>query len=147
MRNRSMRHGMWLAMALSAAMNAAWAQRDSGLPEDSGAALVNYSALGYQDSFDQFIVKFREQAQAEQGGDTRAAVIQRASQAVGRTLNLGRRLAVGSDLVRVEGGKITRKQAYSLMQALAQFPEVEAVEPDARMHILMTPNDSGYTQQ
>jgi serine protease len=136
-----------LFAALSTAASGVFGQTNTGGPTEVLRAEINYSALHYQAEFDQFIVKFRDQSEAYQKADVRSTSVARVAVATGQNLSLQNRLAIGSDVVKVEGAKLTPKKAQVLMEAFADLPEVEAIEPDARMTLLLTPNDTRYTQQ
>ncbi|GAB3386786.1 S8 family peptidase [Lysobacter fragariae] len=112
------------------------------------AGQVNLSGMRANESYDKFIVRYRDgSAQRKEVGQAKAA-LQRSVQAGGRSVVLGyqRRLAVGADLVKASR-KLDRVEAEALMREIAADPRVEYVEPDVMLHALMTPNDSYYASE
>lgn len=105
-----------------------------------------------QNTFDRFIVKYREGTSERNDAASLGSSLRSASSAVpakaGRSLEVKqlRRLAVGADVVRADR-KLDRVEAESLMRQLASNPNVEYVEVDKINKPLLTPNDTNYSQQ
>ncbi|MGH8076939.1 MAG: S8 family peptidase, partial [Lysobacter sp.] len=113
------------------------------------AGKVELAGLQSADSHNQFIVRYRT-GSAERADVTKAkgALNRAAATAGGKALGLGhlRRMGIGADVVKADR-KLDRVEAEALMRQIAADPNVEYVEVDARMHRLMTPNDTNYSQQ
>ncbi|WP_425605948.1 S8 family peptidase [Lysobacter firmicutimachus] len=114
------------------------------------AERVNLSSLN-QHAQDEFIVKYRDgSAQRSSAASLQSALSTAATGFSGKGKALGlkhlRRIATGSELIRA-GRKLDRAEAEALMRQIAADPNVEYVEPNARMYPLITPNDTRYGEQ
>ncbi|MGO4775660.1 S8 family peptidase, partial [Lysobacter sp. 2RAB21] len=82
--------------------------------------------------------------------NTVAGALQRATKIkiAGKHLALGhsRRLAIGADLVKADK-KLDRADAETLMRQIAADPNVDWIEPNARMYPTLQPNDTSYNRQ
>jgi serine protease len=107
---------------------------------------MNLSALAAGEKYEGFIVHFREGSRAAHN----AAAVQAAADAVASRLGTKathvRSLASGGELIDF-GNAYSRLDAQSVMELIAQDPDVAYVEPNAIMRIKMTPNDTSYGQQ
>ncbi len=115
------------------------------------AERLNLSGLNEAGAkFDRFIVKYRDgSAERTDAGQAKAALVRAAKAGVGgKALSVGhlRRTALGADVVKA-GRKLDRAEAESLMRQLAADPNVEYVEVDKLNKIVLTPNDTNYSQQ
>jgi len=111
------------------------------------AGQVYSDALSTQKGFSQFIVQFKQTGVA---GRSVAGGINATSQLAlqtGYALQHERRLAVGADVIRIEGKELSPAAAGRFMQAIASNPDVDYVQPDAIMRPLYTPNDTRYGEQ
>ena len=139
------KHNRYSRLALATSMVIGF----SVLSTPAFAGRVGLSGLDAQDSFDEFIVRYRD-GSAERADVAKAkGTLNRASGRVaGKSLALGhvRRLGIGADLVRVNG-KLDRIEAEALMRQIAAAPEVEYVEVNARMLPALVPNDTHYNVQ
>ena len=155
MTKRTNRHASLRRRALAAATALAFLPALAAAGEVNTAALADPSAQ----TFDRFIVKFRDDAMPVVGQpalqrtlDTAAARMQvgtaRAGGARGKGLGVQhvRRMGLGADVIRTSRG-LDRVEAQQLMQELANDPNVEYVEVDQLMQIALTPNDTNYTSQ
>ena len=126
-----------LAAAVAVALAAGFSTSAAAQGRVDGAGLQAQD----QQSFDQFIVKYRDGASAtvQQRGLARAA--NAAGKAVG--LQRLRTLAVGGVVVRADRG-LDRAEAAAVMRSIAADPAVEYVEVDRIMQPLATPNDTHY---
>lgn len=106
---------------------------------DALADKMNLPALEAQQQFDGFIVKYRD-------GGERSAALNAAAAELGTSLAPVRRLATGAQLIRAGRG-LDRAGAEALMRRLARAPDVAYVEPDVRLTIQFTPDDSRYSEQ
>jgi serine protease len=135
-----------LALSVSIALFGHVHASGPGASRDDDSSRINISALDGPYEYDRFIVQFRE-GSAER---SQSQVRQQVFGGVGRSLGLRvaevRRLAVGAELIEVDR-KLPRAASEALMRALAGHPSVEYVEPDARMTIAWTPNDTHYNAQ
>ena len=80
------------------------------------------------------------------------ADLDRAGQAVGRSLHTVRQLATGGWLVESRGdakreAALSRDEAELVMLELARNPALRAIEPDRRLLHTFTPNDAKYPDQ
>jgi serine protease len=114
------------------------------------AGTVNASSLRDGETYDQFIVRFREGAPER----TNATSRQRTLNAVGRgsDVALAHRLhlAVGADVIQAHR-KLDRRAAERMMRRLAHQPGVEYVELDATARMFQVtpyyPSDPDYPKQ
>jgi serine protease len=114
-----------------------------------GAGRVEADGLQSAQSFDQFIVKYRDGSAPRADAANLQRALDHAASAVGNRaqgLRHLRRLAVGADVVRT-GRKLDRVEAAELMRQLAANPDVEYVEVDRLLQAVLTPNDPQYPQQ
>ena len=132
-----------LVIATAAALScAAWSA--------SAAESAPLSAAS-EDVQDEFIVKYRDgsaQRASAAGLERSLSAASAGFSAKGKALGLKhlRRIATGSELIRA-GRKLDRAEAAALMRQIAADPNVEYVEPNARMYPLATPNDTRYGEQ
>lgn len=122
------------------------------------AGKANLTGLQSEQSFDQFIVKYRDGSQERRDVNAINRGLDRAARAVVSTRSAKgagtvstsvkhlRRMSLGADVVRV-GRKLDRVDAETLMRQLASDPNVEYVEVNARMYPLLEPNDTNYANQ
>ncbi len=111
------------------------------------AGQVYSDALATQSSFNQFIVQFKAGSATANSIVANSRAASELSLQTGRQLSHQRRLAIGSDVIRIEGKPMSAAEAGRFMQALAANPDVEYVQPDAIMRAMVTPNDSRYGEQ
>lgn len=138
---------MFCLAALAAAMGCSSAIAAT-VATPNATATINLSSLKNNDSYDGFIVVYRNGTTESTSGPAVAqnvgAAVSRAkldaaafkatpSQAVSVTWK--RKLGIGADLVRTNR-KLTPNEAVELMQQIAADPAVAHVEPDVRMHIV-----------
>jgi serine protease len=115
------------------------------------AERLNLSGLNESGAqYDRFIVKYREgTAERTDSGKAKAALMRATKAGVaGKGVGVGhlRRLALGADVVKADR-KLDRVEAESLMRDIAADPNVEYVEVDKLNKIVLTPNDTNYSQQ
>ena len=123
------------------------------LSGSASAGDVSTAGLRNGETYDRFIVKYRDGSTAR----SNAATLQRSLGGAVSRAALGpvggravsaeklRRLGIGADLVRTSR-KLDRVEAESLLRQLAADPEVEFVEVDARRYARLVPNDTYYNQ-
>lgn len=105
-----------------------------------------------QQSFDRFIVKYRDGSSERASAAALESSLRSASSAIpaksSRALGVKslRRLAVGADVIRSDR-KLDRVEAESLMRQLASNPNVEYVEVDKLNKAVFTPNDTRFSEQ
>lgn len=115
---------------------------------------VNVKNLVEDDTYGQFVVKYREGSAQR---NNRASLQQSVSTAATRALPAGRggaalrvslaqRLAVGADVLQLSR-KLDRVEAEALMRQIAADPNVEYVEPVLHMVRYATPTDPGWASQ
>ncbi len=105
-----------------------------------------------QQTFDRFIVKYRDGSSERSSAVALDRSLRSASSAIpaksSRALGVKslRRLALGADVIH-SNRRLDRVEAESLMRQLASNPNVEYVEVDKLNKPLLTPNDTNYSQQ
>jgi len=118
----------------------------------TAAERINLSGLEAAQTYDRFIVKYRDgssqradTAQLKASLDKAARVLPTAK---GRAIGLQhvRRMAVQADVIKADR-KLDAADAESLMRQIAADPNVEYVEVDKRNHVVFTPNDTNFSQQ
>ena len=118
----------------------------------TAAERINLSGLEAAQTYDRFIVKYRDgssqrtdTAQLKASLDKAARVLPAAK---GRAIGLQhvRRMAVQADVIKADR-KLDAADAESLMRQIAADPNVEYVEVDKRNHVVFTPNDTNFSQQ
>jgi len=130
----------------------------AGLPEETAPAeslpRVLLDAGSAREAFDSYIVYYRNDAapgeeKARAAADARKA-IDRDLARVGAQLALDvrreRRLATGGHLLRLSA-PLGKAASRAFMEAMANNPAVEFIEPNARRRALAVPNDSRYAEQ
>ncbi len=133
--------GLGSALALSVAL----AFGSVAVAADA-ASRMNIAALEAGEQYDGFIVHFREGARAVANSATLRASLDQTSRRVGASATHIRRLAAGGELIEFDR-PFSRLDAQSVMEVIAADPDVVYVEPNARMTIALTPNDTNYGQQ
>ncbi|WP_266180426.1 S8 family serine peptidase [Dyella humicola] len=160
--------------ALAAAIGFSSAHAASPVVSPDALTKINPSALTANQTFDGFIVVYRNGSTENANG---SAVTQNVNAAVSRakldasafkatpsqavSVAWKRKLSIGADLVRTNR-KLSQNEAASLMQQIAADPAVVHVEPDVRMQIVKditatapakplavgtsTPNDPSFQQ-
>ena len=127
-------HSLAAATALALAAPAAFAGQ------------LNTSGMKPDGVYDRFIIRFN-QATPE---DKDARALQRTLDAAGRAQGVGvnhlRKLAVGADVFKTDR-KLGKAAAEALMRRLANNPHVAYVEIDRLNHIVLSPNDTRYSEQ
>lgn len=111
---------------------------------------VDLSPLRSGQTYDRFIVKYRNGSAPDTQAVERARALGRAVGAGvgGRPIDVAhlRRLSVGGDVIRASR-KLDHVEAAQLMRQLANHPDAVYVEVDQLMKALMTPNDTRYSEQ
>src|SRR5690606_3203893 len=117
------------------------------------AERINLSGLQASEQHDRFIIKYvdgsPEQASAKQrDAALRSAAGTLPAGARGQPLVLRheRRMAVGAEVITTSR-KLDRVEAETLMRQVAANPNVEYVEVDKLNKLVMTPNDTNFSQQ
>ncbi|HET9485169.1 MAG TPA: S8 family serine peptidase, partial [Xanthomonadales bacterium] len=110
-------------------------------------ALVHADTIEDGRTYSRFIVKFEKNSPPGRDVAAANASINALGRGNGRQLGLVRRLAIGADLVEVDGAPLDAAQAEALMADIARNPHVEYVEPDRIMQIALSPNDTRYAEQ
>jgi len=111
---------------------------------------VDLSPLQSGETYDRFIVKYRDGSAPDADPVERARAMGRAvGQGVGgKPIDVGhmRRLSVGGDVIKASR-KLDHVEAAQLMRQLANNPDVEYVEVDQLMTRVLTPNDTFYSSE
>ena len=123
----------------------------SAISAASAGDRINLAALANETLQDEFIVKYRDgSAQRSNAANLQSSLSTASRNFSGNRAALGlkhmRRISIGADVVRADR-KLDRAEAESLMRQIAADPNVEFVEPNARMQAFYTPNDTSYSQQ
>jgi serine protease len=143
-----------LAGSATAAMaGTIWTERAA-----SGQRIAT-DALGKGETYTRFIVHYadampygtRENAErADFSAQRLEADLSRAAHALGITLKLLRPIATGGFVFEAGAGSgrgAVLPAAEKIMAEVAKNPDVALVEPDARMQMALTPNDTRYQEQ
>ena len=104
-------------------------------------------AADQADGTDRLIIKYRKGTVAAMRADLQT--MSDAHTKVNRTgaqMRFLRRNTAGSYVMKLDR-ELGRKAIEALAQAISANPEVEFAEPDRKMHILLTPNDTRYLDQ
>jgi len=134
------------------ALAAATAVAVSALAAPAFAGKADLGGLQSDTQFDQFIIKYKATSAERTNAGVRQKGLDRAvaavAQAKGKGLGLKhkRAMSLGADVL-VADRKLDRAEAESLLRQLAADPNVEYAEIDVRMHAVMTPNDTRYSEQ
>ena len=116
------------------------------------AERINLSGLAADQQFDRFIVKYRdgtpERATIGAAANKLKGSAKAVASAAGQGIAVGhlRRTAVGADVVKASR-KLDRAQAEALMRQIAADPAVEYVEVDKLNQVVLTPNDTRFSEQ
>jgi serine protease len=109
--------------------------------------VVPPSQVDPADQTDQLIIKYRKGTAAAARADLQT--MSDAHTKVNRSgaqMQLLRTNSVGSHVMKLDR-ELDRKSIDALANAIAANPDVEFAQPDRKMHILLTPNDSRYLDQ
>ena len=118
----------------------------------TAAERINLSGLEAAQTYDRFIVKYRDGSSQRTDTAQLKASLDKAARVLpankGRTMSLQhlRRLAIQADVIKSDR-KLDAADAASLMRQIAADPSVEFVEVDAWMRPVLTPNDTNFSQQ
>src|SRR5688500_8977423 len=118
----------------------------------TAAERINLSGLEAAQTYDRFIVKYRDGSSQRADTAQLKASLDKAARGLpankGRTMSLQhlRRLAIQADVIKSDR-KLDAADAASLMRQIAADPSVEFVEVDAWMRPVLTPNDTNFSQQ
>lgn len=98
-----------------------------------------------------YIVTYADDA-PERNASARAADFSRVARETGFEVKHSRTLATGAELVEVTRSRTQKsggnaEAARSVMVSFAKNPGVAYVEPDRRMQIVLSPNDTSYSSQ
>ncbi len=117
----------------------------------ASAAFAGGSVLPSQadpsDQTDQLIIKYRKGTAAAARADLQT--MSDAHTKVNRSgaqMQLLRTNSAGSRVMKLDR-ELDRKSIDALASAIAAHPDVEFAQPDRKMHILLTPNDTRYLDQ
>ncbi|MBC7991555.1 MAG: S8 family serine peptidase, partial [Luteimonas sp.] len=118
----------------------------------TAAERINLSGLEAAQTYDRFIVKYRDGSSQRTDTVQLKASLDKAARvlptAKGRAIGLQhvRRMAVQADVIKADR-KLDAADAESLMRQIAADPNVEYVEVDKLNHVVFTPNDTNFSQQ
>ena len=129
-----------LALALSLP-GVALAQDDV----DFAGARIQSSALVRAETYDRFIIKFKDQG-SRQTSALRVEALNRAGNRLGTRVSSLRELAVGGEVLQSDR-RLSESDARKFMEALAEQGGVEYVEIDRLNQPLYVPNDTRYGEQ
>lgn len=98
--------------------------------------------------FTRFIVQYAKGTVTAESRGALQMEMERVAAETGREIELVRTLATGAELISIGDKGASGEAALKIMAALAANPDVEYVEPDARMTIQqVAPNDPRYGEQ
>jgi serine protease len=133
-----------------AGMAAASAATPSGA-DSQYADRANFAGISATIEYKRFIVTYAEGTAERNQSAVRQNDFARVAAETGLAVSHVRTLSTGAELVEVAGDKL-RFAGYDEVQrqvlvAFARNGAVEYVEPDRRMHALLTPNDTNFGSQ
>jgi serine protease len=145
------------AVALALSCGAVAQSRASETDQAAIDAKINFAPLADENAYDQVIVYFAENADANRSDGTALAEnIALAGANSDLKLDFVRTISTGGHLVKIartDSGKETVKSEAAAvddlateraMRAIAALPDVTSVEPDALLQPFFTPNDTDY---
>jgi len=146
-----------LALALLGAVVSAQAAGITAADRAANADRVNFAVAAPGEKIDSFIVYYNGQdATLERSPSASAQALSLATQdaervgkSLGLTMSVERELATGGILIRAASTSDRRGviDSDSVMVELAKNPSVSKVEPNKRVHALLVPNDTRYSEQ
>ncbi|HEY0231139.1 MAG TPA: S8 family serine peptidase [Dokdonella sp.] len=112
---------------------------------------ANFTAASDQILYTRYIVTYRANSAERAQPAARQQDLDRVAALTGLNVQHARALATGADLLDISGDR-ARFASYAditrqVLVAFAQNPAVEYVEPDRRMHAVLTPNDTSFASQ
>jgi len=112
---------------------------------------ANFTAATDQILYTRYIVTYHAASAERAQQAVKQQDLDRVAALTGLNVTHSRVLSTGADLVEVSGDR-TRFASYAdvarqVLVAFAQNPAVEYVEPDRRMHAVLTPNDTNFASQ
>jgi serine protease len=112
---------------------------------------ANFTAATDQILYTRYIVTYQASSAERAQPAIKQQDLDRVAALTGLNVAHSRVLSTGADLVEVSGDR-TRFASYAdiarqVLVAFAQNPAVEYVEPDRRMHAVLTPNDTNFASQ
>jgi len=147
-----------LALALFGAAVSAQAAGITAAERTANADRVNFAVAAAGEKIDSVIVYYngqdtslsRSESASAQALSLATQDTQRVGRALGLQLSVERELATGGVLIRAEqfaGARDSAIDAERLMVEIAKNPNVSKVEPNKRVHALLVPNDTRYSEQ
>lgn len=138
----------WLAFAVVSALGLASVSASAAdLSEMSEMSTrANFGALQANQSYNRFIVYYKDGAKEQNDARAVSRHLDQIHADTGMNLSMVRTLATGGHLIEA-GEKLSQAKAQDLMVAFGRSANVSYIEPDARMTIKLTPNDSFYNTQ
>ncbi len=112
---------------------------------------ANFTAASDQILYTRYIVTYRANSAERAQPAARQQDLDRVAALTGLNVQHARALATGADLLDISGDR-ARFASYAditrqVLVAFARNPAVEYVEPDRRMHAVLTPNDTSFASQ
>lgn len=114
--------------------------------EEPISSKANYDALKTGEEFTSFIVYFRDGSEESRSLGSLDETLVAIGDVVKQTLSYDRTIGTGGVLINV-GNKVAGEDARAVLDAFAAQKNVEYIEPNARMTIRLTPNDTRYSEQ
>lgn len=119
--------------------------------QGADAQRMNLSAISAEENYTHYIVSYHDDAYELSSSSARQSDFARVAAETGMRVSSVRTLATGDELVEVRGdaARFSRNDDVQLrvMQAFARNTSVASVEPDRRMTIAITPNDTHWGVQ
>lgn len=132
---------------LSCGIGNAEAQVDRSSSTASAADAPRIENADITEPVSRFIIRYRDGSATRRLG-LLAGEGARVGAEIGRNVHHVRELAVGADLVAIDGPPVSGDAMRAVMQAFARNADVEYIEPDATMHAFQfIPNDPSYPSQ
>jgi serine protease len=145
------RTALAVAIVTCGAISTAGASPTTAADIAAYADRANFDAVSEQILYTRYIVTYAQDSSENLAETSRQNDFERVAKETGLNVQSVRMLASGAHLVEVSGAK-QRVMSYAeaarqVMVAFARNSAVAYVEPDRRMHALLTPNDTNFSSQ
>lgn len=114
--------------------------------EEPISSKANYDAVKTGEEFTSFIVYYRDSSPESRSLRSLDVSLQAISEVLGQNLSYERTVATGGVLINI-ANKVAGEEARAVLDAFAAQKDVEYIEPNARVTIRLTPNDTRYSEQ
>ncbi len=135
-----------LVLAITFGLAASAIQAQSFSNNGSRPAPAPAPVVDVRDSIAQFIIRYKSGSDSRNSQESGAIAAVTAAARAGHPAKHLRRLAVESDVLRLDRA-LSRSEAASFMNLMKLDPNVEYIEIDELLQPVLTPNDTRYAEQ